>query len=67
VKIEEFTKSAVMLLANGVYYYEKTKFEDPLQVKHISDKAIMVEFFNPEDTFLITIERRDESNNTNES
>ena len=58
MKLNEFTESVVSLLNNGVYYTEKTSFEVPYQIKQISDKAVMVEFLKPEDTFMITIERR---------
>lgn len=55
---KEFTESARELLTHGVYY-SKEGCEPPHQVKQLSDQTIMVEFFNPEDTFLMTVERRD--------
>jgi len=55
---KEFTESVRELLNHGVYYSKKG-YESPHQVKQLSDQTIMVEFFNPEDTFLVTMEHRD--------
>ena len=63
MELKEFLESVTTLLENGVYYCDKSKnglmFEAPLKIKQISDKAIMVEFFNPQDTFILTVQRHE--------
>ena len=60
MKIKEFTENAKALLELGVYYDKNGNFASPHQVKQISDKTVVVEFFNPEDTLIINIERRND-------
>jgi len=55
---KEFTENARELLNHGIFY-SKEGYESPHQVKQLSNQTIMIEFFDPEDTFLITVERRD--------
>ena len=59
MKTKEFTENAASLLLHGVYYDEEG-FESPHDVKQLSDKTVMVEFFDPEDTFILNIERRND-------
>ena len=63
MKLKEFLESVVTLLDNGVYYCDKpgtgSIFETPVQVKKLTDKVITAEFFNPQDTFTLTIQRND--------
>lgn len=72
MKLKEFTESVATLLGNGVYYYEETRFETPLKIKQISEQAmenltetIMVEFFDPEDTFILTVGRKNNEDKAN--
>ena len=58
-KTREFTENVASLLLHGVYYDEEG-FESPHNVKQLSDKTVMVEFFDPEDTFILDIERRND-------
>lgn len=60
MKTKEFSESIMELLSNGVYYHNGTQFESPHLIKQISDHAIVVEFFYPEDTFMVTMERRND-------
>ena len=61
MNIKEFTENVVTLLDLGIYYYgDNNKVEAPSNVKQISDSTIIVEFLNPEDVFMITVERRDD-------
>ena len=61
MNIKEFTENVVTLLDLGIYYYgNNNKIEVPSNVKQISDSTIIVEFLNPEDVFMITVERRDD-------
>ena len=60
MKLKEFTENVHTLLLHGVYY-DDNGFEAPHQVKQISEKTVLVELFDPKDTFMITVERRDDS------
>jgi len=60
MKLKEFTENVHTLLSHGVYY-DENGFEAPHLVKQVSEKTVLVEFFDPEDTFMVTVERRNDS------
>lgn len=60
MNINEFTENVKTLLNHGIYYHGRDKHEPPVRVNKISDTTVMVEFFDPRDTFMVTMERRHE-------
>lgn len=55
---KEFTENVANILNQCVYYHDNGDFESPQRVVQMSPDAVMVEFFDPQDTFILTIEHR---------
>ena len=59
MNIKEFTESIYEHFLNGVFYNGITHYEVPVKIDIISDNTLLVEFFNPKDTFMVQVSKRE--------